>query len=250
MSPSDLSITDRQEFELPRAVLWDMDGTLLDSEKLWDVAMAELAGELGVTMTVELRQSTLGNSMVGALGKLFAAAGVAEPDRDHDRWAQWLRDRVAELFSDGIPWRPGADAALDTVAALGIPMILVTNTERGLTERALPTIGKHRFADTFCGDEVEHGKPAPDLYIAAARAAGAQPSQFLAIEDSPTGAEAATAAGCPTLVVPSDAVVPDGPGRTFRDGLVGLDIADIVAAWHPFMARDRTRSTSWDTDPS
>ncbi len=210
-----------------------MDGTLLDSEKLWDVAMAELAERLGATMTTELRQSTLGNSMTGAMTKLFVAAGTAESDRDFDGQAQWLRDRVAELFLGGIPWRPGADAALDTVASLGIPIILVTNTERDLTERALPTIGKHRFAHTLCGDEVPNGKPAPDLYLAAAEAAGVTPAQCLAIEDSPTGTEAATAAGCPTLVVPSDAEVPPGAGRTFRDGLVGLDIADVVTAWRP-----------------
>ncbi|MGJ0121204.1 HAD family hydrolase [Williamsia sp. MIQD14] len=216
---------------LPRAVLWDMDGTLLDSEKLWDVAMAELAVRLGAVMTVELRQSTLGNSMVGAMTKLFDAAGVPEAQRDLDGQAHWLRGRVAELFADGIPWRPGADAALRTIAAAGIPMVLVTNTERDLTERALPTIGKHRFAHTLCGDEVAEGKPAPDLYLAAARAAGVPPADCLAIEDSPTGAAAAGAAGCPTLVVPSDADVPQAPGRTFRESLVGLDEAAVSDAW-------------------
>ncbi|MEH3155087.1 MAG: HAD family phosphatase [Gordonia paraffinivorans] len=213
---------------LPRAVLWDMDGTLLDSEKLWDVAMADLATRLGTTMTPELRQSTLGNSMVDALNRLFDAAGVPDADRDHDREAQWLRDRVTELFADGIPWRPGARDALDTVAGLGIPMALVTNTERVITEKALPTVGAERFAATFCGDEVPSGKPAPDLYLAASAYLGVAPSACLVVEDSPTGSAAAAAAGCPTLVVPSDAPVAAAEGRVLRDSLVGLDAETLA----------------------
>ncbi|WP_307851912.1 HAD family phosphatase [Williamsia sp. CHRR-6] len=228
---------------LPDAVLWDMDGTLLDSEKLWDVAMIELALELGIVMTHELRRSTLGNSMRGALSKVFDAAAIDEPARDYDRWSQWLRDRVSELFDGAIPWRPGAVEALDTVAGLGIAMVLVTNTERGLTELALRTIGRERFTATICGDEVPAGKPAPDIYLAAAALVGADPSRCLAVEDSPTGTQAATSAGCPTLVVPSEMPVPDGPRRTFRDGLIGLDATALA---HAFGVRDG----SWETDTS
>ncbi|MGZ8179641.1 HAD family hydrolase [Williamsia sp. SKLECPSW1] len=214
--------------DLPRAVLWDMDGTLLDSEKLWDIAMADVAERLGTTMTTELRQSTLGNSMTNALDRVFDAADIAPDDRDHDGEAQWLRDRVTELFAAGIPWRPGARDALDTVAGLGIPMALVTNTDRVLTDKALPTVGADRFVATFCGDEVPAGKPAPDLYLAAASRLRLAPSQCLVVEDSPTGSTAAAAAGCPTLVVPSDAPVPPADGRVLRDSLVGLD-AEILA---------------------
>ncbi len=217
---------------LPRAILWDMDGTLLDSEKLWDVAMDDLAGKLGATMTRELRQSTLGNSMVDALNRLFDAAGVADADRDHDCEAQWLRDRVTELFAEGIPWRPGAREALDTVADLGIPMALVTNTERAITEKALPTIGAERFVVTFCGDEVPTGKPAPDLYLAAAAHLGLAPAECLVIEDSPTGSAAAAAAECPTLVVPSDAPVPPADRRVLRDSLLGLDAETLAEVFH------------------
>ncbi|GAA2048736.1 HAD family hydrolase [Williamsia deligens] len=216
---------------LPRAVLWDMDGTLLDSEKLWDVAMADLAAKLGVAMTHELRQSTLGNSMVDALTRLFDAAAVPAGDRDLDGAAQWLRDRVSELFADGIPWRPGAQDLLDLVAGLDIPMALVTNTERVLTDKALPTVGANRFAVTFCGDEVPVGKPAPDLYLAAAAHLGVAPAECLVVEDSPTGSAAALAAGCPTLVVPSDAPVPSVPGRVHRDSLVGVDAAVLAEAF-------------------
>lgn len=234
---------------LPSAVLWDMDGTLLDSEKLWDVAMADLAAKLGATMTRELRESTLGNSMVDALNRLFDAAGTADADRDHAREAQWLRDRVTELFADGIPWRPGAREALDTVAGLGIPMALVTNTERVITEKALPTVGADRFAATFCGDEVPTGKPAPDLYLAAAARLGVSPSACLVIEDSPTGSAAAAAAGCPTLVVPSDAPVPAADGRVLRDSLVGVDANTLAEVFRLAGGRADTSAGGADTPP-
>ncbi|SIR89148.1 HAD family hydrolase [Williamsia sterculiae] len=215
--------------DAPAAVLWDMDGTLLDSEKLWDVAIAELADRLGTTMTAELRESTLGNSMTGALTKLFAAAGEPVTEGGLGSAAQWLRGRVVELFADGVPWQPGARAALEMVARHGIPMALVTNTERMLTEHAVRTIGAERFAVSFCADEVANGKPEPDLYLAAADALGVRPEDCVAVEDSPAGTAAAIAAGCPTLVVPSEAPVPAGPGRVFRAALTGLTLDDLVA---------------------
>ena len=90
-------------------------------------------------------------------------------------------------------------------------MVLVTNTVRELTEVALETIGRGRFTTTVCGDEVVVGKPAPDPYLRAAELLGVPSADCLAVEDSPTGAQAASAAGCPTLVVESAA--PVEPGR-------------------------------------
>jgi HAD superfamily hydrolase (TIGR01509 family) len=207
-----------------------MDGTLLDSEKLWDVAMGDLATDLGIEMTHVLRQSTLGNSMINALTKVFDAAEVPDGDRDYPGRAAWLRARVSELFSAGIPWMPGALEALELIAGKGIEMALVTNTERELTDQALETIGRHRFAVTVCGDEVPNGKPQPDPYLRAARLLDVDPTACLAIEDSPTGTQAATAAGCAVLVIPSEATVPAGSGRTLRASLVGLTLDDLAAA--------------------
>ncbi len=157
---------------LPAAVLWDMDGTLLDSEPIWDVAMAELAARHGIVMSPELRESTLGNSLADALAKVHDAAGLSAAERDPDADGRWTLDRVAELFADDLPWRPGAAEALDLVAGAGIPMVLVTNTVRELTEVALETIGRGRFTTTVCGDEVAVGKPAPDPYLRAAELLG------------------------------------------------------------------------------
>ena len=207
-----------------------MDGTLLDSEKLWDIAVAELSARHGFVMTAQLRAETLGNSMTDALTKVYDAAGLADADRDYAADDRWLLDRVAELFRENLPWRSGAAEALDMIADLGIPMALVTNTVRELTDLALETIGRDRFAVTVCGDEVAAGKPAPDPYLLAARLLGVNPADALAIEDSPTGTASARAAGCPVIVVPSAVPVPTGPSRTFRESLVGLAPGDLTAA--------------------
>ena len=218
--------------DLPKAILWDMDGTLLDSEKLWDIAIADLATDLGFELTHEVRESTLGNSMTNALTKVFDAAGLADADRDLPGRAAWLRSRVSALFKEGIPWMPGARETLDLIAAQGIAMALVTNTERELADEALGTLGLDRFTVTVCGDEVEQGKPAPDPYLRAAQLLGIDPADCLAVEDSPTGTQAARAAGCPVLVVPSAAPVPAGEGRTFRPNLVGVTLDDVAAAFN------------------
>ncbi|MGV9711295.1 HAD family hydrolase [Gordonia sp. NPDC003424] len=220
----------------PAAVLWDMDGTLLDSEPLWDIAMEDLALRHGIVMTPALRETTLGNSLGDAITKVHVAADVAPHDRDLVADGRWMLDHVAVLFRKDLPWRPGAAAALDLVAAAGLPMVLVTNTVRELVEVALETLGPQRFTATVCGDEVPQGKPAPDLYLKAASLIGLRIDQCLAVEDSPTGTIAATTAGCPTLVVPSAAPVPAGNLRTFRETLVGLTVDDLTDAWtgeHP-----------------
>ncbi|MEO9330133.1 HAD family hydrolase [Gordonia aurantiaca] len=216
---------------LPAAVLWDMDGTLLDSEPIWEIAVRELAERHGIELTPQLRESTLGNALPDALAKLHDAVGLAPEDRDPAADGRWTLDRVTELFGDGLPWRPGALEALELVAGAGIPMVLVTNTVREVADVALETIGRHRFTATVCGDEVAVGKPAPDPYLRAAELVGASTADCLAVEDSPTGAQAATTAGVPTLVVPSAAPVEPGPLRVFRHTLVGLSIEEVTEAW-------------------
>ncbi|NDK89365.1 HAD family phosphatase [Gordonia desulfuricans] len=215
---------------LPAAVLWDMDGTLLDSERLWDIAVGELCDRNGFTMSPELREATLGNSMHDALTKVFDAAGLAPADRDHAGAERWLLDRVAELFAEDLPWRPGAQEALALIADAGVPMALVTNTVRELTDFALETLGRDVFAATVCGDEVSTAKPHPEPYLRAAALLGVDPRDCRAVEDSPTGTIAATGAGCATLVVPSTVPIPPGPLREFRESLVGLTLGELGPA--------------------
>jgi len=210
-----------------RAVLWDMDGTLVDSEKLWDISLQELYRRLGGELTPEVRASTVGGSSETVIGIVYEDLGLDPHPEAMAESADWLHDYTGELFAAGLPWCDGAREILDALAADGTPMALVTNTRRVLTERALDSIGRHYFSVTVCGDEVPVGKPAPDPYLRAARLLGLAPGECLAIEDSVTGAAAAEAAGCAVLVVPNDVPVPGGPRRRHAKSLVDLGVGDL-----------------------
>jgi HAD superfamily hydrolase (TIGR01509 family) len=206
-----------------RAVLFDMDGTLVDSEKLWEVALQVLYTRLGGELTPAMREATVGGSAESLMQMVYTDLGL-DPDPDEmAAHSDWLHDYTADLFDGGLPWCDGARELLDTLADAAVPMALVTNTRRALTERALDSIGRHYFAASVCGDEVTHAKPAPDPYQQAAARLGFDPAQCLAIEDSVTGAASAEEAGCPVLVVPNDVDVPASPRRRHVASLRGLN---------------------------
>jgi len=212
-----------------QAVLWDMDGTLVDSEKLWDVSMHALYARLGGVLTPEVRESTVGGSSDSVMAAVYSDLGLQLEPAAMAESADWLHDYTGELFEAGLPWLPGAQELLEKLVAAGVPLALVTNTRRDLTERALNSIGRHYFSVTVCGDEVAHPKPAPDPYRRAAELLGFTSSQCLAVEDSITGTAAAEAAGCPVLVVPNDVDVPGGPHRRHVSSLSELGVDDLRA---------------------
>jgi HAD superfamily hydrolase (TIGR01509 family) len=210
-----------------RAVLFDMDGTLVDSEKLWDISLAALYEHHDGVLTPQVRASMVGGAAEDTIRAVYTDLGL-EPDpaamAESDRW---LHDYTAELFDGGLPWCDGARELLEALAVEGISIALVTNTKRALTDRALNSLGRQYFSATVCGDEVPRGKPAPDAYQRAAALLGLSPSECLAIEDSVTGTAAAETAGCPVLVVPNDVAVPRGPRRRHIFSLVDVDVSDL-----------------------
>jgi HAD superfamily hydrolase (TIGR01509 family) len=217
---------------LPAAVLWDMDGTLIDSERLWDVSLRATARELGGELSARAMASLVGVDIDTSIVVLLGDLGLpATPDR-----IAWTYDRLVELTEElflagDVEWRPGARAALQMVRDAGIPTALVTNSLRRITELALEGIGREFFDVTVCGDEVETGKPAPDPYLRAAELLDVSAAACVAVEDSPNGALAAERAGAAVLVVPCDVPVPTGPRRTFRNDLVGLTARELGAVW-------------------
>jgi len=223
--------------DLPSAVLWDMDGTLIDSEKLWTIALRELTELLGGRLSTQAREALVGSNMERTVSMLFEQAGRVPTQADIDKAGRWLTERTEALFHHGLVWKPGAQAALRAVRASGVPAALVTSTERVLTEVALDTIGREFFAVTICGDEVDGlNKPHPEPYLRAARLLGVDPAGCVAIEDSPTVTASAVAAGATVLVVPSEVAVPVGERRVLRESLVGVDIEFLAGLRRPSAA--------------
>jgi HAD superfamily hydrolase (TIGR01509 family) len=210
-------------------VLFDMDGTLVDSEKVWEIALHELAANAGGTLSPAARRAMIGSSMANSMQILRDDLG--QPDRPEEPDVEWLTDRVFELFGAGLVWRPGALELLHAVRFAGLPTALVTSTGRKLVEVALDTLGRENFDVVVCGDEVSMPKPDPEPYRTAATLLGVPIEDCVAIEDSPTGVASALASGAAVLAVPAELELPPTDGVHLRTSLVGVDpayLADLL----------------------
>jgi HAD superfamily hydrolase (TIGR01509 family) len=216
-----------------RAVLFDMDGTLVETEQFWGEAMFELADALGGQMSEGARASTIGSSMRTSMRILHADLGVVRTEEQLLADARWVENRTAELLSAGISWCPGARELVAAVRAVGLRTALVTTTPRRLAEIVLRTIradlGGDPFDVTVCGDEVPARKPDPAPYRQAMAALGVEPGECVVVEDSLAGITAGLASGAAVLGVPTAQEIPSAPGLTLRDGLVGVGPAELAA---------------------
>jgi HAD superfamily hydrolase (TIGR01509 family) len=213
------------------AVLFDMDGTLIDSEPLWWVAMDRVARRLGGTMSAEAREATTGMSIPASVEVLLADIGS---DRDPVSTEALLLELTGELFAEELRWQPGAQELIDKIRSAGLRTALVTNSPRSVVQVALGLLGGHRFDVTVAGDEVTVGKPDPEPYLTAIGKLGLTGAQCLAVEDSPSGTQAAVAAGIAVLVVSAGVPVPEGPGRIFATTLLGATVEELQHIHHEF----------------
>ncbi|MER5394029.1 HAD family phosphatase [Saccharopolyspora sp. NPDC002686] len=212
----------------PAAVLFDMDGTLVDSEKLWTIALDDYAAHRGGELTDATREAMVGSNMTRSMKMLLTDVGVPATEDEIAAAAGWVADRMAELFKQGLPWRPGAQEALREARGLGVPVALVTSTIRSLTEMALETLGRDTFDLTVCGDEVDgHNKPEPEPYLKAARLLGVDAADCVAVEDSPTGVASAEAAGCLVIAIPCEVPLQPGPHRVLHESLLDVDFGAL-----------------------
>lgn len=212
----------------PAAVLWDLDGTLIDGERLWEIAHQQVARGLGGTLGPWALRRLVGADLDTSVAVLLAETGHAATPELAARTREQLLGAVAALYAGGVDWMPGARDALRAVRGARIPTALVTNTTRRVADLALDAMGRELFDVTVCADEVDSGKPAPDPYLRAAALLGVDPVLCVAVEDSPDGASAARSAGATVLIVPGPVPVPRGPGRVHLPGLIGFDPADLA----------------------
>ncbi|MGI5242951.1 HAD family hydrolase [Dactylosporangium sp. CA-139066] len=206
-----------------QAVLFDMDGTLVDSEKVWEVGLNELAAHHGRPLSAQARRAMIGSNMTDSMRILHEDLELPMTRAATDESVVWLEERVKELLHQGVPWRPGAKELLAALRGEGVPLALVTATHRHLVDVALLTIGAGNFDAVVAGDEVDETKPHPMPYLTAARLLGAEARNCVAVEDSPNGIRSARAAGCAVLAVPCEIDL-DPEGVTLVGSLLDVDV--------------------------
>ncbi len=210
---------------VPAAVLWDMDGTLVDTEPYWIETEFELAATYGGSWSHEHALALVGNDLLSSGHYIREHMGI---DVEPERIVELLLDGVVTKVEQHVPWCAGARELLLSLQAAGVPCGLVTMSYKRFVAPILRQLPPQTFAVVVTGDQVDNGKPHPEPYLTAAAALGVDPRRCVAIEDSNTGTTSAEAAGCQVLVVPNHVPVAPGVRRHVRDTLADVSIADLA----------------------
>jgi HAD superfamily hydrolase (TIGR01509 family) len=208
------------------AVIFDLDGVLLDTEELWNEVREGLARERGGRWSDRAQADMMGMSSTEWSRYLHDVVGLAEPPEEINR--EVVR-RMLDRYAERLPLIDGAIEAVERAAARW-PLGLASSSNRELIDRALEVSGLARhFRATVSSEEVERGKPAPDVYLEAARRLGVEPTRCAAVEDSASGIRSAHAAGMRVVAIPNAAFPPAPEALALAD--VVLDsISDLGPA--------------------
>lgn len=210
----------------PAAVLWDMDGTLTDTEPLWLDAEQRLADRYGARWGHEDALAVVGTPLLNTARVLHERGVELPPERIVRVMAQEVAERIDRAAADGTaPWHRGAIELAAEVAAAGIPQALVTSSPIEVAQAVARAAGV--FAVVVSGDDVERPKPDPAPYRQAAAALGVDVRDTVVLEDSPSGIAAGTAAGARVIAVETALPVRREPGLRVVGSLGELDLADL-----------------------
>jgi HAD superfamily hydrolase (TIGR01509 family) len=220
------------------AVLFDMDGTIIDSEPHWLRAEQELVEKFGGTWSEEQGLALVGSGLWNS-ASLLQNAGV---DMDVDDIVLHLSNRVLHLVNESIPWLPGVRELIAELMQQGIPCALVTMSLRknaeALAHAISQEIGQEVFSVIVGGDDVEYPKPNPEAYLSAAHQLGVDVTRCVAFEDSSFGAASAFSAGAVTIGVPLAVQIPHHSVHVLWDSMRGKTLADLTELWNLHRSQD------------
>jgi HAD superfamily hydrolase (TIGR01509 family) len=211
------------------AVLFDMDGLLVDSEPVWYDVEAAAVERLGGTWAPEHQAVLIGGTIDASSRYMIEHTGASMTP---EQLADELVGEMARRFRTGLPLHDGALELVDAVRAAGVPTGLVSSSYRVLVDAALERMGRDRFDVSVAGDEVGHGKPDPEPYRTACERLGVAPAQTVVLEDAASGVASAEGAGCIVVAVPSVAPIEATPTRRVVRRLSDLDVEWLLS--HPF----------------